>query len=70
MLNRRHIRIKVMQTLFAFDGNEASNFNTDQKFLMESMDGMYDLYLLMMSLFIEIHKNLKINIKTSKPTIG
>lgn len=56
MLNRRHIRIKVMQTLFAFDGNEASNFNTDQKFLMESMDGMYDLYLLMMSLFIEIHK--------------
>lgn len=56
MLNRRHIRIKVMQTLFAFDGTEASNFNTDQKFLVESMDGMYDLYLLMMSLLIEIHK--------------
>lgn len=56
MLNRRHIRIKVMQTLFAFDGTEASNFNTDQKFLMESMNGMYDLYLLMMSLLIEIHK--------------
>ncbi len=56
MLNRRHIRIKVMQTLFAFDGNEASNFNSDQKFLIDSMDGMYDLYLLMMSLLIEIHK--------------
>lgn len=56
MLNRRHIRIKVMQTLFAFDGTQASNFNTNQKFLLDSMDGMYDLYLLMMSLLIEIHK--------------
>lgn len=56
MLNRRHIRIKVMQTLFAFDTKESDDFKVDQKFLIDSMDGMYDLYLLMLSLFIEIHK--------------
>lgn len=56
MLNRRHIRIKVMQTLFALGQNEISEGNTDQKFLLNSMSNMYDLYLLMMSLFIELHK--------------
>lgn len=79
MLNRRHIRIKVMQTLFAYNGNESSNFNTDHKFLTESMDGMYDLYLLMMSLLIEIHKKsedqykklqnrLSVDVKTAEPS--
>lgn len=56
MLNRRHIRIKVMQTLFALNQNEITQGNTDQKFLLNSMSHMYDLYLLMMALFIELHK--------------
>jgi len=56
MLNRRHIRIKVMQTLFALNQNQITEGNTDQKFLLNSMSNMYDLYLLMMSLFIELHK--------------
>ncbi|WP_353778342.1 transcription antitermination factor NusB [Winogradskyella sp. 3972H.M.0a.05] len=56
MLNRRHIRIKVMQTLYAFNGGEGDNFKVEEKFLMNSLDSMYDLYLLLLSLFIEIHK--------------
>ena len=56
MLNRRHIRVKVMQTLYAFKGHEGDDFSKDQKFLLFSIDNMYNLYLLLMSLFIEIQK--------------
>lgn len=56
MLNRRHIRIKVMQTLYAFDGSESDDFKKEEKFLLQSLDTMYDLYLMQMSLLIEIQK--------------
>ncbi len=56
MLNRRHIRIKVMQILYSFKGGESENFSKDQKFLLHSIDNMYNLYLLIMSLLIELHK--------------
>ena len=56
MLNRRHIRIKVMQTLYAFDGSESDDLKKDERFLIQSLENMYDLHLLMMSLFIEVQK--------------
>ncbi|MGJ8592402.1 MAG: transcription antitermination factor NusB [Aquaticitalea sp.] len=56
MLNRRHIRIKVMQTLYAFDGSESDDFKKDQKFLLHSLENMYDLYLMQLSLLIELQK--------------
>ena len=56
MLNRRHIRIKVMQTLYAFGGGEGDDFIKDEKFLLQSLDNMYDLHLLMLSLLIEVQK--------------
>ncbi|MFD0989521.1 transcription antitermination factor NusB [Mariniflexile jejuense] len=56
MLNRRHIRVKVMQTLYAFKGSESDDFSKDQKFLLFSIDNMYNLYLLLLSLLIEVQK--------------
>lgn len=56
MLNRRHIRIKVMQTLYAFNGGESDNFIKDEKFLLQSLDNMYDLHLMMLSLLLEVQK--------------
>ncbi|GAA4290685.1 transcription antitermination factor NusB [Aestuariibaculum suncheonense] len=56
MLNRRHIRVKVMQTLYAFKGGESDDFSKDQKFLLFSIDNMYNLYLLMISLLLEVQK--------------
>ncbi|GAA4815579.1 transcription antitermination factor NusB [Litoribaculum gwangyangense] len=56
MLNRRHIRVKVMQTLYAFKGGESDDFGKDQKFLLFSIDNMYNLYLLLISLIIEVQK--------------
>ncbi|MCB4799739.1 transcription antitermination factor NusB [Neotamlana laminarinivorans] len=56
MLNRRHIRIKVMQSLYAFKGNESDDFSKDQKFLLFSIEHIQDLYLLLLSLLIEVQK--------------
>ncbi|MFV9550659.1 transcription antitermination factor NusB [Algibacter sp. PT7-4] len=56
MLNRRHIRVKVMQTMYAFKGSESDDFSKDQKFLLYSIDNMYNLYLLLISLLIEVQK--------------
>lgn len=56
MLNRRHIRIKVMQILYARHGNENDDLKRDEKFLLQSIENMYDLYLLMLSLLIEVQQ--------------
>ncbi len=56
MLSRRHIRVKVMQTLYAFKGSESDDLSKDQKFLLFSIDNMFNLYLLIMSLLIEVQK--------------
>ncbi|WP_318544413.1 transcription antitermination factor NusB [Marixanthotalea marina] len=56
MLNRRHIRVKVMQTIYAFKGGESDDFSPNQKFLLFSIENMYNLYLLILSLLIEVQK--------------
>ena len=54
MLTRRHIRVKVMQSLYAYSQSENDNINSEEKFLLKSMEEMYDLYLLLLNLFVEI----------------
>ena len=56
MLNRRHIRVKVMQSLFSFDGVEGDDLKPSTKFLKYSIDSMYNLYLLMIAVLPELHK--------------
>lgn len=56
MLNRRHIRIKVMQVIYAFSQGEADDIKKNEKFLIQSMENMYNLYLLILSLLIEVQK--------------
>src|SRR5690606_24606876 len=56
MLTRRHIRVKVLQSLYAFENQENSDLKTQQKFLIESMLNMHDLYLLMLQLPIVIRE--------------
>ncbi|WP_299781441.1 transcription antitermination factor NusB [uncultured Formosa sp.] len=66
MLNRRHIRVKVMQTIYAFKGGESDDFKNDQKFLLNSLDDMYHLYLLQLSLLIEVQKRVENHIDKSQ----
>ena len=66
MLNRRHIRVKVMQTIYAFKGSESDDFAKDQKFLLFSIDNMYNLYLLLMSLLIEVQKRAESDLQKKR----
>ena len=59
MLNRRHIRTKVMQVIYALKRSEELNINSAEKFLELSMDSMYELYLLMLSLLVKVHEKAK-----------
>ena len=54
MLTRRHIRVKVMKSLYAFNQSENDNLASEEKFLLKSMEEMYDLFVLQLSLLTEI----------------
>ena len=66
MLNRRHIRIKVMQSLFSFNGTESDDFTKDEKFLFQSIDKMSDLYFAIMALLIELQKKANSKLERSQ----
>ncbi|MFN5418584.1 MAG: transcription antitermination factor NusB [Flavobacteriia bacterium] len=54
MLNRRHLRIKVLQALYAFFQSEEDNFNRTEKELFGALDRIYDLYLYLLLSFEEV----------------
>ena len=56
MVNRRHIRVKVMQSIYAMHQNGSDNLEKEEKFLFYSIDTIQDLYLIMLSSLIEICK--------------
>ncbi len=55
MLTRRHIRVKVMQCIYALTQSHDEALEKQEKFLKVSIENMYSLYLLTLSLFGEIH---------------
>jgi N utilization substance protein B len=56
MLNRRHLRIKVLQILYAFFQTEDEDILKSEKELLTSIDRMYDLYLWFLLTFEEVHR--------------
>ncbi|HIP37237.1 MAG TPA: transcription antitermination protein NusB [Crocinitomix sp.] len=55
MLNRRHLRTKVLQILYAFFQSEDAELHQFEKQLFKSVDKMYDLYLYFLLIFGELH---------------
>ena len=52
MLNRRHLRIKVLQMLYAFyNDRESENIKQTEKNLLESIERIYDLYVYLLLSF-------------------
>ena len=68
MLTRRHIRVKVMQCIYALTQSKDDSLAKQEKFLKVSMENMYSLYLLMLSLFIELHERAEeqLNLSSKK----
>lgn len=54
VLNRRHIRIKVMQTIYAMHQKGSDSLEKEEKFLLSSIENLMELYLIMLSSLIEL----------------
>ncbi|MBW2961814.1 transcription antitermination factor NusB [Mesonia aestuariivivens] len=66
MLTRRHIRVKVMQSIYAFNQSNNDSLQVEQRFLSKSMEEMYDLFLLQLSLLLEVKKKAEDFIEKSQ----
>ncbi len=56
MLTRRHIRVKVMQSLYSMEQTKSDDLDKEEKFLLFSINQMYDLFLVNLQLLVEIRK--------------
>ncbi|CAM1333689.1 transcription antitermination factor NusB [Tenacibaculum aestuariivivum] len=69
MINRRHIRVKVMQSVYAMQQSHSDDIVKEEKFLKNSIDKMYDLYVLNLQLLVEVQKLAQKRIVLSKKKI-
>lgn len=69
MINRRHIRVKVMQSLYAMLQSNNDDIIREEKFLKHSILKMFDLYVLNLQLLVEVQKLAAKRIALSKKKI-
>ncbi|MDB4297626.1 transcription antitermination factor NusB [Flavobacteriaceae bacterium] len=56
MINRRHIRVKVMQSVYAIIHANSDNIVKEENFLRQSIDKMYDLYILSLDMIVRVNR--------------
>lgn len=66
MLSRRHLRIKVLQTLYAFFQSGNDKLEAGEKMLLHSIDKLYEQYLYIMSFLVEVTDFGRIRIEEGK----
>jgi N utilization substance protein B len=54
MLNRRHLRIKILQSLYAYQMSENKDIRAHEKTLLQGVDKVYEMYIWMLSLIDEV----------------
>lgn len=54
MLNRRHLRVKVLQSLYAYHQSSSGDIRQHEKHLLQSIDKVYEMYIWMLSLISEV----------------
>lgn len=59
MLTRRHIRTKVMQSIYATKHSNLQGLESEEKFLNKSMQDMFDLFIVNLNLLVSIRKRAK-----------
>ena len=69
MINRRHIRVKVMQSLYAMLHSKNEDVVKEEKFLKFSIQKLFDLYVLNLNLIIAIQEQATKKIELAKKKI-
>src|SRR5688572_6414532 len=54
MLNRRHIRVKVLQAIYAHFQSGSEKQEVEENNLLQSMEKIYDLYLYQLAFLVEL----------------
>ncbi len=54
MLNRRHLRVKVMQVLYAFQQSEVRDIRLQEKNLIGSIDKVFEMYISLLALINDV----------------
>ena len=66
MLNRRHIRIKVLQAFYAFFQSNNEDVLKGEKEIFHSIEKIYDLYVFILMLFPSLKRQALIQIEEAK----
>ncbi|HRY32323.1 MAG TPA: transcription antitermination factor NusB [Bacteroidales bacterium] len=66
MLSRRHFRIKTLQALYAFFLSESDQVAYGEKMLINSVDKLHELFVLQLSLLVEINEFARQRIEDAK----
>lgn len=66
MINRRHIRVKVMQSVYAMIQSHNDDVVREEKFVKHSIKKMFDLYALLLHLMVEVQKLAEQKLEISK----
>jgi transcription antitermination protein NusB len=69
MLNRRHLRIKVLQALYAYFQSDEDNLRKTETELMKSVERIYDLYLYLLLSFGELKELAEYRMDENKKKI-
>ncbi|WPU92671.1 transcription antitermination factor NusB [Mucilaginibacter sabulilitoris] len=54
MLNRRHLRVKVLQALYAYHQSDTKDVKLHEKNMLHGIDQVYEMYIWMLSLISEV----------------
>lgn len=66
LLNRRHLRIKVLQALYAYQQSENTTITKGEKELFLSIDKIYDLYFRLLSIFGELKREAELRAEENR----
>lgn len=69
MLNRRHLRIKVLQALYAYFQSDEENYRRTENELMQAVEKIYDLYIYLLLTFSELKSISENRIEENKKKI-
>jgi N utilization substance protein B len=66
MLNRRYLRIKVMQALYGFFQSDTRDLGRSERELFANIDKVYDLYIYQLAFFLELQHVANVMIEEAK----
>ncbi|PQB03919.1 transcription antitermination factor NusB [Aureitalea marina] len=66
MLTRRHIRVKVLQSLYAMHQSDRPDLEKQEKFLVYSMEQMQQLQVLLLQMLVELRNQAESYLEKSK----